>query len=304
MHWRDVRLKDISANLGQYRPVLVLLLGIAMIAMVTAGRGVVGSGGPEGAGPVGDGGPRQAVSPTEGAPGAPADADAPRNAGSASPGGASSASVGEAGVVGEAGGAPAVAPVAQPQAAEPGADPSGSASPGSEPPSEESDDDALPVDPPPMPNVPDEANPAMASLAPVSSPICGNVGLVFIVGVLVLAATGEQEAEEALRTGLEPIFHVCAQFPVPHTDTTCPVDDEVEATTTETMDAAGVESPLGDDVPLPIPPFAALGTLLDVMYAVEIEVEGASGASAGVVSELGDALECRTDEGASFIYDD
>jgi hypothetical protein len=87
----------------------------------------------------------------------------------------------------------------------------------------------LPALPPlPIPAPPEQLEPLLAAIAPLTTTGCSGIGLAAVV-VAVVAPTVEDVPLDQLMPYLVPAYTVCALFPIPKTHTVCPLDDQVAA---------------------------------------------------------------------------
>ncbi len=139
----------------------------------------------------------------------------------------------------------------------------------------------------PVPDLPEELQPALEALAPLLAEGCKAVGLVGVV-VFLVGGTVDDVPTDEIYPLVEPLFLLCGQVPYPETTSRCALDD-----------SSPVDGVLGDvsgDVPAETPP--ALGTLLDQLLAIEAAIETLTGQTlpASIAAELSEQLDCRTQD--------
>ena len=169
----------------------------------------------------------------------------------------------------------------------PGAQPGGSApAPGPAPAPDDGTDAgpaglALPPPPAvPLPAVPEELQPLLGAVGPLTTQGCSGLGLAAVV-VAVVGTTAKDVPVGQVLPYLAPVYSACAAFPPPGGDpTVCEID--------RAANDAGYPSDVSGLMKTP----NAIGTGVDVLRGIEAAIEAYTGQSPGLVASLADQLGC------------
>lgn len=132
----------------------------------------------------------------------------------------------------------------------------------------------------PLPAVPDELQPVLAAVGPLTTQGCSGLGLAAVV-VAVVGTTAQDVPVGQVLPYLAPAYSACAAFPPPGGDPTiCDLDRAAHD--------AGYPSDVSGLMKTP----NAIGTGVDVLYGIEAAIEAYTGQSPGLVASIADQLGC------------
>ncbi|MCO8126540.1 hypothetical protein NHL50_04915 [Acidimicrobiia bacterium EGI L10123] len=132
----------------------------------------------------------------------------------------------------------------------------------------------------PVPPVPDEVQPLLAAVGPLTDQGCSGLGLAAVVVAVVGTAAQDVPVGQVLPY-LAPVYSACATFPPP----------AGEATVCE-LDRAAHDAGYPTDVSGLMKTPNAIGTGVDVLYGIEAAIEAYTGQSPELVAGIADQLGC------------
>ena len=139
----------------------------------------------------------------------------------------------------------------------------------------------LPAPPPvPLPAAPEELQPLLAAVEPLTTHGCSGLGLAAVV-VAVVGTTAQDVPVGQVLPYLAPVYSACAAFPPPGGDPTiCEIDRAAHD--------AGYPTDVSGLMKTP----NAIGTGIDVLYGIEAAIEAYTGQSPDLVAGIADQLGC------------
>jgi hypothetical protein len=145
----------------------------------------------------------------------------------------------------------------------------------------------IPPPPPvPVPAVPEELQPLLAAVAPLTTQGCSAIGLAAVVTAVVGPTAGDAVPFAQLLPYLTPAYSACATFPAPEGDRTiCSVDEQLRD--------AGYPADVSGLAKTP----NLIGLGVDVIAGFERAVASATGQELGLAAALAEALGCHPDAG-------
>lgn len=141
----------------------------------------------------------------------------------------------------------------------------------------------LPPPPPvPVPAVPEELEPVVAAVGPLTTQGCSSIGLAGVVVAVAAPSAGGDVPVAELMPYLAPAYSACATFPAPSENPTiCELDEAARE--------AGYPSDVSGLMKTP----NIIGTGIDTLYGIESAVEAYTGQTLGVVDQLAEQLGCH-----------
>ena len=134
----------------------------------------------------------------------------------------------------------------------------------------------------PVPAVPDEMQPLLAAVGPLTNQGCSGLGLAAVVVAVVGTAAQDVPVGQVLPY-LAPVYSACATFPPPAGEpTVCELDRAAHD--------AGYPSDVSGLMKTP----NAIGTGVDVLYGIEAAIEAYTGQSPGLVGGIAEQLGCSS----------
>lgn len=134
----------------------------------------------------------------------------------------------------------------------------------------------------PVPPVPEELEPVVAAVGPLTTHGCSAIGLAGVVVAVAAPAVGGDVPVADLMPYLAPAYSACATFPAPSDDPTiCELDEAARE--------AGYPADVSGLIKTP----NIIGTGIDTLYGIEAAVEAYTGQTLGVVDQLAEQLGCH-----------
>jgi hypothetical protein len=133
----------------------------------------------------------------------------------------------------------------------------------------------------PLPGVPDELQPLLGVISPLTNQGCSALGLAAVVAAVAGTAAQDVPVGQVLPY-LAPVYSACAAFPPASADPTiCALDDAAHE--------AGYPKDVSGLAKTP----NVIGTGIDVLYGIEAAIESYTGQAPGLVAGLAEQLGCR-----------
>lgn len=132
----------------------------------------------------------------------------------------------------------------------------------------------------PLPEAPEELQPVLAAVGPLTNQGCSGLGLAAVV-VAVVGTTAKDVPVGQVLPYLAPAYSACAAFPPPAGDPTiCEIDRAAHD--------AGYPADVSGLMKTP----NAIGTGVDVLFGIEAAIEAYTGQSPGLVAGIAEQLGC------------
>lgn len=132
----------------------------------------------------------------------------------------------------------------------------------------------------PLPPAPEELQPVLDAVAPLTAQGCSGLGLAAVV-IAVAGTSAKDLPVGQVLPYLAPVYTACAAFPSLATDSTsCDLDRAAEE--------AGYPADVSGLMRTP----RVIGTGVDVLYGIEAAIEAYTGQAPGLVGNIADQLGC------------
>lgn len=134
----------------------------------------------------------------------------------------------------------------------------------------------------PLPEVPEELEPVVAAVAPLTTHGCSSIGLVGVVVAVAAPAAGDDVPVAELMPYLAPAYSACATFPAPSGDPTVCAPDEAARDAGYPSDVSGLMKTPN-----------VIGVGIDTLYGLEAAAEAYTGNTLGLVDQIAEQLGCH-----------